>query len=159
MKRTMATMRSVALGTTALLAAIITLIPEDASAYWRGGWGGYRGGWGGYYRPLYAAPVYAPMMRIAPVAVGYPVGYGYATPYPAYGGSYGYGYGYGYGYYGYGRCRTDEGYGRRGSCDRSLDSLGPCPGPFPVTPSLLGSCERGSPFKSANSSANASTSS
>ena len=107
MKRTKPpTMRSVALGATALLAAIVTLIPEDASAYWRGrGWGYL--GWGGYHRPIYAAPVYAPMMQMAPV-MAYPVGYGYAMPYPVYGGYYGYGY----------RCKTDEGYGRRGSCDR-----------------------------------------
>ena len=106
------TVRSIATGTAALLAALIVLIPEDASAYWRGtGWGYV--GWGGYYRPIYAAPVYAPVMRVAPV-MAYPVAYGYPMPYPAYGGYYGYGYGYPYGY----RCKTDEGHGRRGSCDR-----------------------------------------
>ena len=95
-------------GAAALLAALIMLIPEDASAYWRGtGWGYV--GWGGYYRPIFAAPV----MRVAPV-MAYPVAYGYPMPYPAYGGYYGYGYGYPYGY----RCKTDGGYGRRGSCDR-----------------------------------------
>lgn len=100
----------------AALAAAIVLIPEDASAYWRGGWGaGYRlGGWSGYrlggwgYRPL--AWGYRPLY-IAPVALAaYPPAYGYPASYLGYGGYYGYGW--------YGRCRTDEGYGRRGSCDR-----------------------------------------
>ena len=105
-------MRSLAAGAAALLAAMITLIPEEAFAYWRGrGWGYV--GWGGYHRPIYAAPVYAPIMRVAPV-MAYPMAYGYPMPYPVYGGYYGYGYGYPYG----GRCKTDEGYGRRGSCDR-----------------------------------------
>ena len=101
MKRSISpAMRSV--GAIALLAAMMTLIPEDASAYWRGrGWGYV--GWGGYYGPIYAAPVMA-----------YPVAYGYPTPYPVYGGYGYYGYGYPYG----SRCKTDEGYGRRGNCDR-----------------------------------------
>jgi hypothetical protein len=37
-----------------ILAAGLTVLPEDASAQWRGGWRGggvgYRGAWGGGYR-------------------------------------------------------------------------------------------------------------
>jgi hypothetical protein len=50
----------------------------------------------------------APLVALAPAAVvvGYPPGYGFGGPYSFYGG-----------YYRYGRCVTDDGYGRRGSCD------------------------------------------
>jgi hypothetical protein len=110
-------MRRFVLGAAALLAAAVVLMPDDASAYWRGGWRGP--GWGGYglaawggYRPIFgpwARPrIYrVPLVALAPAptVVGYPLGYGYGAPYPFYGG-----------YYGYGRCGTD-GYGRWGSCD------------------------------------------
>src|SRR5262245_37570999 len=62
------TMRRLLLVTAALIAATIVLMPEDASAYWRGGWrgpawGGYRlAGWGGY-RPIYGPWAGAPVIR------------------------------------------------------------------------------------------------
>jgi hypothetical protein len=97
-------MRRFLLGAAALIAATIVLMPDDASAYWRGpGWGGYRlAGWGGY-RPVYGPWVGAPVPRVAPlvvsapapIVVSHPLAYGYA-PYPFYGGYYGY-YCYGYG--------------------------------------------------------------
>jgi hypothetical protein len=102
-------MRRFVLGAAALLAATIVLMPADASAYWRGpGWG---------FRPIYGPWVGAPVLRVAPlvalapapIILGYPGGYGYGAPYPFYGGY--------YGYYRYGRCVTDDGYGRLGSCD------------------------------------------
>jgi len=85
----------------------LALMPDDASAFWRGpGWGGYRP----IYGPWAGAPVIrvAPLVALAPAAVvvGYPPGYGFGGPYSFYGG-----------YYRYGRCVTDDGYGRRGSCD------------------------------------------
>jgi hypothetical protein len=114
-------MRRLLLVVTAFIAASMILMPDEASAYWRGGWrgpgwGGYRlAGWGGY-RPIYGpwagAPIrVAPIVVLAPapLVVGYPMAYGYGAPYPFYGGF--------YGYYRYGRCATDDGYGRRGSCD------------------------------------------
>jgi hypothetical protein len=111
-------MRRLLLGAAALIAATIVLMPNDASAYWRGpGWGGYRlAGWGGY-RPIYGPWAGAPFIRVAPlvalapapIVVGYPPAYGFGGPYPFYGGY--------YGYYRYGRCVTDDGYGRLGSCD------------------------------------------
>jgi len=102
-------MRPLLLGAAALIAATIVLMPDAASAYWRGGWrgpgwGGYRlAGWGGY-RPTYGPWVGAPVMRVAPlvalapapIVVSYPIAYGYA-PYPFYGDYYGLYYCYGYG--------------------------------------------------------------
>ena len=61
---------------------------------------------------------YQPQQFVSPMEMGYGAGYGYAQPYaydagPAYYGS------YGYRNWGYGPCFTDEGYGRRSSCDAS----------------------------------------
>jgi hypothetical protein len=131
------TIRRLLVGAAALVTATFVLLPEDASAQWRGGWrglgwgGGYGIGWGGYrpyYRPLAGLIAYAaPIIAVAPYALLPPVSYGYAAPYPSYGGGY-YGGGYyaggyyggyyGGGYYGYRRCVTDEGYGRYRGCDR-----------------------------------------
>ena len=141
-----ATVRRLLLGTAALVAAMVVLMPEDASAQWRGGWRGPGwgygiAGWGGY-RPWAGPIVYAaPVIALAPYVAIPPVSYSYAAPsygggyygggYPGvgyYGGGYpgvGY-YGVGYygggyyggGYYGYRRCVTDEGYGRYRGCDR-----------------------------------------
>jgi hypothetical protein len=124
-------MKRLLLGAAALLAVAIVLVPEDASAYWRGGWRGP--GWGGYrvagwgpYRPIYGPWAGPPVVRLAPVValaqapivVTYPASYGYATPYPVYGAGFYGGY-YGYGrYYGYRGCVTDDGYRRYHSCDR-----------------------------------------
>ena len=102
-------MRRLLLGAAALIAATIVLIPDDASADWRGGWrgpgwGGYRlAGWGGN-RPVYSpwvgarVPWVAPLVPLAPapIVVSYPFAYGYSPPYPFYGGYYDY-YCYGYG--------------------------------------------------------------
>jgi hypothetical protein len=117
-------MRRLLLGVAALLTAAIVFIPDEASAYWRGGWRGP--GWGGYrltawggYRPIYGPSMVAPVLRVAPIIamapapilVIHPMRYGYAAPFAVYG------Y-YGYRGYGYRACVTDDGYGRYRSCDR-----------------------------------------
>jgi hypothetical protein len=130
MENIMTKLRVAAIALAGVLAVGATT--TSASAQWRGhhhggwGWGGPAVGIGagiaagaligsavaarpyGYYEPGYA---YAQPYAVAP-------GYGYAQPYaydagPAYYGS------YGYRNWGYGPCFTDEGYGRRSSCDAS----------------------------------------
>jgi hypothetical protein len=91
---------------------------------WRGHGGfGHRGIGPGLGFGLAAGALVGAAVAARPY--GYGGGYYYDEPYayetapvygPGYYGSYGYG-GYGYGPYRYGQCSTDEGYGRRGTCD------------------------------------------
>ncbi len=104
-------MKRLVLSGAALVTALLVLIPEDASAYWRAGWRGP--GWGGYRMAAWGGyrPIYGPWaVAMAPgIIVTHPVSYGYAIPYPLYGGFYG-------GYYGYRGCVTNNGYGRYSRC-------------------------------------------
>jgi hypothetical protein len=115
-------MKRLILAGAGLLVAVLTLMPQDASAQWGyrrvglyggGFYGGYRavGGWaGGYYRP-WPGVVLAGAVLPPPVVVVSPPVYAYGGPYP-------FGYGAFYAYRPYAGCWTDDGYGRRPPCDR-----------------------------------------
>ena len=119
----MTKLRATAIALAGLLA--VTATTTSASAQWRR----HHGGWGpgvGIGAGIAAGALIGSAVAAQPYgtyygepAYGYAQpGYGYAQPYaydagPAYYGS------YGYRNWGYGPCFTDEGYGRRTSCDTS----------------------------------------
>ena len=116
----MTKLRATALALAGVLAVAATA--TSASAQWRGhhhgGWG-----WGGPAVGIGAGIAAGALIGSAVAAQPYggyygEPGYAYTQPYaydagPAYYGS------YGYRNWGYGPCFTDEGYGRRTSCDAS----------------------------------------
>jgi hypothetical protein len=90
-------------------------------------WRGHRGGWGWGGPAVGIGAGLAAGALIGSAVAGNPYGgyyyddpgYVYAQPYAYGAGPYYGGYGYGYRNWGYGPCFTDEGYGRRTSCDTS----------------------------------------
>jgi hypothetical protein len=90
-------------------------------------WRGHRGGWGWGGPAVGIGAGIAAGALIGSAVAGNPYGgyyyddpgYVYAQPYAYGAGPYYGGYGYGYRNWGYGPCFTDEGYGRRTSCDTS----------------------------------------